>query len=88
MGMESNPLEPTKNAEPQPSRLLLNMQDVAERLQLNIQAVRRLCANGDLPATKFGTEWRVSAHTLELWTQRLPVGHISTRHKPSRRRAR
>jgi hypothetical protein len=33
MVMESNPLEPTKNAEPQPSRLLLNMQDVAERLR-------------------------------------------------------
>ena len=68
-----------------PEPLLLRTTEIAERLQLNIQTVRRLCATGQLPATKFGTEWRISTTTLETWASNLHPGHISTRHRPPRR---
>ena len=68
--------------------LLLRATDIAERLQLNIQTVRRLCATGELPATKFGTEWRISNAALERWASNLHAGHISTKHRPVRRHAR
>lgn len=38
---------------------------VAAELDLNVDTVRRLCRDGDLPgAKKFGTAWRIPADAL------------------------
>lgn len=37
---------------------LLTIRDVAEHFGLSIEQVRRMTANGDLPAIKIGSQWR------------------------------
>ena len=83
-----NPATPATTSGQPSQPLLLRATDIAERLQLNVQTVRRLCATGELPATKFGTEWRISSSALESWVNKLHPIHISTRHRAANRNPR
>lgn len=43
----------------------LTVAEVADRLSITAWTVRRLCALGQLPATKVGRGWRVSEELIE-----------------------
>lgn len=43
------------------------VEDVAERLGIHPESVRRLIRQGKLPAIKFGNKWLVDRATLELF---------------------
>lgn len=45
----------------------LTPQQVAEYLQLQPRTVARMCFRGELPAVKFGTNWRISERKLVEW---------------------
>lgn len=67
---------------------LLTPEQVAERAQLNVVTIRRLCKAGTLPAYKLAGQWRVDPDDFTAWLesskQRTPVGVLN----PSKRRAR
>ena len=44
---------------------LLSLQEVSEILHLSDKTVRKLCATGELPATKLASRWYVRARDLE-----------------------
>ena len=46
---------------------LITTREVADRLKLNIEVVRRKLRNGDIKATKVGRLWRVSDEELQKY---------------------
>lgn len=44
-----------------------DVQEVAERLGIHAESVRRLIRQGKLPATKFGNKWLIKKTTLEQY---------------------
>ena len=45
----------------------VGVQDVANRLHIHAESVRRLIRQGKLPAIKFGNKWLVERATLEQY---------------------
>jgi len=48
-------------------KLLLTLSEVAFILDVSNEQARRLCARGDIPATKVGNEWRVEKTKLQAY---------------------
>lgn len=48
-------------------KLLLTLNEVAFILDVSHEQARRLCAKGDIPATKVGSEWRVEKTKLQAY---------------------
>ena len=46
---------------------LLNVQQVADYLQLNLSTVYQWAQQGRLPAIKMGSRWRFRSSDLEAW---------------------
>jgi len=51
----------------------LTVDEVAKYLRLNKLKVYRLAQNGDIPAYKFGREWRFKIERLEQWIEEQEV---------------
>jgi excisionase family DNA binding protein len=47
-----------------------DVREVADRLNIHDESVRRLIRQGKLPAIKFGNKWLVDKATLELFASR------------------
>jgi len=54
-------LDARKPAEPAP---LLTPREAAEILQLSTRQVQALCASGELPAERYGLQWRIRREDL------------------------
>ncbi len=48
-------------------KLLLTLNELALVLDVSHEQARRLCANGEIPATKVGGEWRVEKGKLQKY---------------------
>lgn len=48
---------------------MLTVQEVAELLKTSIHQVRKMAAEGTLPAMKIGREWRIPAKFLEAFLE-------------------
>ena len=46
---------------------LVTTREIAERLKLNVEVVRRKLRRGDIKATKVGRLWRVSDEELQQY---------------------
>ena len=46
---------------------VLTLREIAERLKLHPNTLRRYAKEGELPAMKFGRVWRVSEEDLNNW---------------------
>jgi len=46
---------------------LLNVNDVAKFLRVNVSTVYSWAQNGELPAIKIGRSWRFRQSDLEIW---------------------
>ena len=46
---------------------LITTREIASRLKLNVEVVRRKLRNGDIKATKVGRLWRVSDEELQKY---------------------
>ena len=46
---------------------LLTTQEIAEKLKLNVEVVRRKLRSGEIPATKMGRLWRVKDMELQRY---------------------
>lgn len=53
---------------------ILTPQDVADKLKLNVQYVRRLLLNGKLKGFKLGNDWRILERDLEAFINRASAG--------------
>ena len=53
---------------------ILTPQDVADKLKLNVQYVRRLLQNGKLKGFKVGNDWRVLEQEIENFINRASAG--------------
>jgi len=49
---------------------LLTTQEIAEKLRLNVEVVRRKLRKGDIQATKVGRLWRVCESELQRYLDR------------------
>ena len=47
----------------------ITVKEVAKYLRLNKMKVYRLAQQGDIPACKFGREWRFRVERLEQWIE-------------------
>ena len=47
----------------------LTVSEVAKYLRLHKQKVYRLSQNGDIPAYKFGREWRFKKERIDRWIE-------------------
>ncbi len=52
------------------SGALFNTEQVAQRLHLNVQTVRRLANRGELTGVIIGEEWRFEESDIEAYIQR------------------
>jgi excisionase family DNA binding protein len=48
---------------------LLTPEDVAARLKMHPDHVRRLLRSGEIPGAKIGSAWRVSPERLAQWVE-------------------
>ncbi len=57
--------------EPQPElpALVVSIRDAADQLGVSEKTVRRLISNGELPARKVGSQYRILTKTLETFKQ-------------------
>ena len=53
---------------------ILTPQDVADKLKLNVQYVRRLLLGGKLKGFKLGNDWRILERDLEAFINRASAG--------------
>ncbi len=44
-----------------------SLEDVARILQISVATVRKLVANGDIPAIRIGKQWRVTREAFEAY---------------------
>ncbi len=51
----------------------ITVKEVAKYLRLNKMKVYRLAQQGDIPAYKFGREWRFKVDRLEQWIEEQDV---------------
>ena len=49
---------------------MLSLEEVAYRLNVSVQTVRRLILNGELRGVKVGKQWRVRPEDLEDYIRR------------------
>jgi len=47
-----------------------SLEDVARILQISVATVRKLVANGDIPAIRIGKQWRVTREAFEAYVAR------------------
>jgi len=56
---------------------ILSADEAAEMLQMHPRTIRRLLASGELPGTRLGRQWRISASAvrklIETGSQREPT---------------
>lgn len=43
---------------------LLTVKEVADRLQLSVETVKKMLRSGEIPGRKYGRQWRVSPSEL------------------------
>lgn len=55
---------------------VLTVEEVAEILKVNIDTVRRLLRQGELPGVKVGRHWRVEREALRAYLQGRQVDNL------------
>ena len=63
---------PPKEKAIEPEKLdksFFTIYQVAELMQVHHNTVRRMIKSGELPAKKFGREWRIRVETLQKYTE-------------------
>lgn len=64
----------------------LSVADICEYMDVSAFVVTSVLRSGELPAVKFGREWRVSRDDFEVWINEQRRGHSSV--APSSERTR
>ena len=54
---------------------VLSVEEAAEYLAIDPQAVRRAARNGEIPAKKIGRHWRISRQALDQHLAGVPAQH-------------
>ena len=49
---------------------VMTVQDVAAYLRVDKSTIDRLVKKGDLPAFKFGSDWRFNREVIEAWMKK------------------
>ena len=52
---------------PKETAPMMDIEEVAEYLQLHPLTVRRLARDGEIPAFKVGRQWRIKRDLLDRW---------------------
>jgi excisionase family DNA binding protein len=64
------PGTPQKPPDSRSDREIMKISDVADLLKVSRTTVRRLCERKELPAKKFGAQWRIRLKdVLAMWDQ-------------------
>lgn len=61
---------------PQPPRIAWSPREFGQMTGISEWAIRDLCRSGDIPATKFGQQWRIAdsyVQAVQAGTVRLPA---------------
>jgi excisionase family DNA binding protein len=53
---------------------LLTPKQVAERLRVSPDTVKRMLRNGEMPGFRLGGQWRIPEDKFEEWIQKLQAG--------------
>ena len=59
----------------------LTIDEVAKYLRLNKMKLYRLAQHGDIPAYKFGREWRFRMDRIEQWVEKQEVSKKNRKNR-------
>lgn len=62
----------------------LSVADICEYMDVSAFVVTSVLRSGELPAVKFGREWRVSRDDFEVWINDQRRGHSAPVSSPER----